>query len=110
MEIIVLVVFAILIFIFGAGYGWELRERYAKRMIDKLVSNIESEVKKVEAHLFHISIEKYEDAIYVYEKETSKFIARGNSQEELEKILKEKYPNKKFACSEDQLKAVGFLK
>ena len=110
MEIILLVLIGIGIFIFGAGYGWRMRELHAQRMVDKLVSNIETEVKKTQEHLFHISIEKHKDVIYVYEKETSRFIVQAKSQDELEEILKEKYPNKKFACSEEQLRAVGFLK
>jgi len=63
----------------------------------------------LEQEPIQITIEKHGDMIYVYNKETKQFMAQGKTQGELEKILLEKFPGKRFAASESDLEA-GFSK
>lgn len=106
MELGLVLIFCIGIFIIGAAYGWDLREKYAKHLLDKLVTHIESEVQE---DMLHIIIEKHNEMFYVYDRQTKTFMAQGKSKEELENVLHDKYPNKRFACPESVLKEVGFL-
>jgi hypothetical protein len=41
---------------------------------------------------------------YIYDKETKQFMAQGKTREELKTILHEKFPGKKFAASETEIK------
>jgi hypothetical protein len=47
--------------------------------------------------------------LFVYDKETKQFMAQGSSKEDVEKVLVERFPGKRFACPESILKEVGFL-
>ena len=49
------------------------------------------------------------DCIDVIYNDDELFYASEQTKEELESVLHDKYPNKKFACSESMLKEVGFL-
>ena len=47
--------------------------------------------------------------LYVYDKDTKQFMAQGSSKEDVEKVLVERFPGKRFACHESVLKEVGFI-
>jgi hypothetical protein len=105
MEFILLAVLIFVVWIMGAVSGWNAREKYAKQQIDKLFEQIE-EVEDEE--LIHIVIEKHNDMLFVYDKDTKQFMAQGSSKEDVEKVLVERFPGKRFACTESILKEVGF--
>jgi predicted negative regulator of RcsB-dependent stress response len=109
MEIILLVVFTFVVWIMGAVSGWNAREKHAKSQVEKHFQNIQQFVEEQEEDQIHIIIEKHNDMLFVYDKETKQFMAQGTSKEDVEKVLVERFPGKRFACPESILKEVGFL-
>ena len=109
MEIILLVVFTFVVWIMGAVSGWNARERHAKTQVEKHFQQIQEFVEEQEEEQIHIIIEKHNDMLFVYDKETKQFMAQGTSKEDVEKVLVERFPGKRFACPESILKEVGFL-
>jgi predicted negative regulator of RcsB-dependent stress response len=109
MEIILLVVFTFVVWVMGAVSGWNARERHAKTQVEKHFQQIQEFVEEQEEEQIHIIIEKHNDMLFVYDKETKQFMAQGTSKEAVEKVLVERFPGKRFACPESILKEVGFL-
>ena len=106
MELILLVIFAFIVWMAGAVSGWNAREKHAKHQIDKFFANVDE---AEEEEQIHIIIEKHNDMLFVYDKDTKQFMAQGSSKEAVEKILVERFPGKRFACHESILKEVGFI-
>jgi len=105
MEFLILIAVAIISFI----WGWNTRERVAIRQSSKLLE--EFMVKSLETEreeLIRIKIEQHDGTLYAYRYEDSSFIAQANDRQELEKRLAEKFPGKRFGCTEDNLKEIGF--
>ena len=109
MEIILLVVFTFVVWIMGAVSGWNAREKHAKTQVEKHFKHIQEFVEEQEEEQIHIIIEKHNDMLFVYDKETKQFMAQGTSKEDVEKVLIERFPGKSFACHESILKEVGFI-
>ena len=109
MEIILLVVFTFIVWMMGAVSGWNAREKHAKTQVEKHFQNIQEFVEEQEEEQIHIIIEKHNDMLYVYDKDTKQFMAQGSSKEDVEKVLVERFPGKRFACHESTLKEVGFI-
>lgn len=105
MELILLVVFTSIVWIMGGVYGWNAREKHAKRQMEKFFDQVEESKEE----LLHVIIEKHNDMLFVYDKDTKQFMAQGSTKEAVEKILVERFPGKRFACHESTLKEVGFL-
>jgi hypothetical protein len=103
---VVILIGLIMLFLIGATYGWLLHQRFIVGRIKTLMSNISNSNDK---EVIEINIEKHGDMIYVYDRETKQFMAQGKTREELEKILLEKFPGKRFAAPESQLET-GFSK
>ena len=102
----VFILFAVLCF--GIIVGWELRERSAKRFVDKFVEeNLDQLQQHVEEHSINIVIEKHGDMFYVFQKEDSSFMAQGKDIKQLESALAKSYPGKRFFASSENLKEVG---
>jgi predicted negative regulator of RcsB-dependent stress response len=109
MEIILLVVFTFVVWVMGAVSGWNAREKHAKTQVEKHFQRIQEFVEEEQEEQIHIIIEKHNDMLFVYDKETKQFMAQGTSKEDVEKVLVERFPGKRFACPESILKEVGFL-
>ena len=109
MEIILLVVFTFVVWVMGAVSGWNAREKHAKTQVEKHFQQIQEFVEEQEEEQIHIIIEKHNDMLFVYDKDTKQFMAQGTSKEDVEKVLVERFPGKRFACPESILKEVGFL-
>jgi hypothetical protein len=108
MELILLLVFTFVIWIMGALSGWNARENHAKKQVEKHFKNIQEFVEDQE-ELLHIVIEKHNDMLFVYDRDTEQFMAQGSTREAVEKVLVERFPGKRFACHETTLKEVGFI-
>jgi hypothetical protein len=99
----------IVIWFMGAIYGWYARERHSKRQVDMFMKKMDSVVhEEVSEHFIQINIEKHNDVLYIYNKETNTFMAQGKTKQEVEKILGDKFPNKKFLADAKNLKEMGF--
>jgi predicted thioredoxin/glutaredoxin len=106
MELILLLVFTFIVWMAGAVSGWNAREKHAKKQVER---HFEQLLEEHEEELIHIVIEKHNDMLFVYDKDTKQFMAQGSSKEDVEKVLVERFPGKRFACPESILKEVGFL-
>ena len=106
METLVPIIACFIFFILGANAGWRARERHATRTLDKF---LEQAKEKQPEECIAVSIEKHHDVFYVFERDTNKFMAQGASKEEVENVLNDRFPGKKFGASEKNLVEVGFL-
>lgn len=98
------------VFILGFILGWILREEMAKRRVDALMNQLGSELETVAKDLINIKIEQHSGMYYVFNKETDEFMAQASTRKELEDSLAERYPEKRFAATPENLKEVGFAK
>jgi hypothetical protein len=108
MELILVLIFCVGIFILGTLYGWHLRERYATRMLQKLATHIFEEQVSNE-NTIQITVEKHNATLFIYRKEDGQFIAQGSSFKELNDALENRFPGKRFACSEEHLQIIKAL-
>ena len=63
---------------------------------------------KVAENTIKVFIEKVKGIYYIYNKENNDFMGQGLTREEVEKVLAERFPNKKFMADTANLKEVGF--
>lgn len=99
------IIFAtMLVFFIGTIYGWALHQRMIARRIRNALSSLSE---KLDGEVIQINIEKHDDMIYVYNKETKQFMAQGKTRSEVENALADKFPGKRFAAPESELES-GF--
>jgi hypothetical protein len=99
----------VVIWVMGAVYGWYARERHSKRIVDNFMEKIDSAVtEKVSENTIRIFIERVKDVYYIYNKENNDFMGQGSTREEVEKVLAERFPNKRFMADTSNLKEMGF--
>jgi hypothetical protein len=106
-TVLIAVVVVVAAWLWGAVYGWQARERQAERVLKEFVGKMAQE--ETDEDLTHIVIEKQGDVLYVYSRDDMTFMAQGKNREEVEAVLKERFPGKRFACSEKTLAELGFL-
>ena len=104
MDILILIGVAIVAFM----WGWNTRETVAQHQNRKFFKKLVEQSKEEQEQLIRIKIEKHDGVLYAYQSEDSLFIAQANDRKELEEKLSQKYPGKRFGCSEENLKEVGF--
>ena len=104
LEIIVMVVGIFVVWYLGAMYGWNAHERFVRRVVRNTIYNLE---KDLEESVITIRIEKHNDVLYVYDSETDAFLAQGKDRQELENILRKKFPGKHFAAPSNEYALLG---
>jgi len=98
-----------LVFIIGTVWGWNLRERHAERKVDSFMEELDNEVKRrVSDKMIPITIEKQNGVFYAYNKDSNDFMGQGKTKQELEDILAQRFPDKKFVADTNNLKDMGF--
>lgn len=102
MELVLVLLFGIGIFILGIVYGWGLRERYANHLLQKLAKHIIEEQVSTD-DLIQITVEKHNNTLFIYKKEDGQFMVQGSSFKELNDALENRFPGKRFACSDEHL-------
>jgi hypothetical protein len=107
MDFIIALLMCTIIFFLGVSFGWNLRERMAERVVKKFLEEMEDSAVDSE-NLINIIIEKENNTYYVYDKEKNSFMGQANSRKELEDVLAERFPGKRFLADSDNLKEVGF--
>lgn len=107
MEFLILFV----VMAFGFYLGWKFREVYATAQIRRLMERAEEQAEKEELpeDRIPVNIEMHNNHYYVYHRDNNQFLGQGANLEEVEDVLMERFPGKKFACSEKMLREVGFL-
>lgn len=98
-------VILVLVWIFGAVYGWYARERAAKRNVENYINEVEGIVKnKIDEFTIPVVIELNNNVFYVYSKDSHEFMAQGSTRKELEEALIKRYPDKRFIIDKENLK------
>jgi len=96
----------IVAFFMGTVYGWNLRERHAKKFIESLAEAAQEEEDDTVVRIF---IERHNGQLFAYHKDNSRFIAQASTRNELEQKLNEAYPGKRFGVSHTNLLEIGFI-
>lgn len=95
----------IVVWILGAIYGWFARERHAIRTLDRLLTEVEESIsEEVNDSIIPIIIEKHNNILFVYNKDTNEFMGQGETRLDLEKTLNQRYPDKKFSADKENLR------
>jgi hypothetical protein len=96
----ILLVFLTHVFFFWLG--WNCRELRAYLWLRKNVSYVEEEEEKDSSQV-QIIVDIKDDMIFIYERDTLRYLAHGKDHEGIEKMLMEKFPGKTFAASAQDL-------
>lgn len=97
----------VIVWLLGVVYGWYARERHAKRLLDRVFSEIEQGViAQINDSVIPIKIEKHSNIFYVYNKDTDVFMAQGNTRKELEETLAKRFPDKRFTADKENLEVL----
>lgn len=95
--------------IIGFSLGWNLRERVAIVKANKILAELEQQVKEEESEeVIKITIEKDRDTLFAYHKHNSQFITQAKDRAELEQKLAELFPGKRFGVTPQNLIEIGF--
>jgi len=99
------------VFFFGVFcflIGWHARELWAIRKLKNLIDELEE---PEDDDKIYIIVDINDSGIFVYEKDTLKYLAHGKNEKDISAILKERFPGKTFAASpEDMVKLMSFTK
>jgi hypothetical protein len=63
--------------------------------------------KKVKELFVRVSIEKHGEVYYIFEKETDRFVAQGKTADEIKEIMQQRFPNKTFIATDEEIKSSG---
>jgi hypothetical protein len=77
------------------------------RAVKSFLAEMEEEQEVPQKEGIKINLEKHKDVLYMYNAETNEFLGQSTDIYELDKILNERYPGKKFILSEKNLAEVG---
>jgi hypothetical protein len=84
--------------------GWKFREIVAMKKIDKLNREIErGYAEAMKKSVIDIKIEVNDGIIFVYDKNTSAYMAHASTKEEIEHLLRTNFPGKVFNCAREEL-------
>jgi hypothetical protein len=105
LEFFVMAIIVALVYLTGFKRGYEAREREAIKKLDGLMDAFEEHEKE---NTIRVKVERVNDTFFVYNEDDSSFMAQGKNKNEIARILKERFPDKKFAANEENLRQVGF--
>lgn len=106
MEFLGPFIVCIIVYLLGFRSGWVAREKQAERFVNKFMDEMETLEK--DDNIINISIEKHNDTYYVYDKDNNSFMGQAINRKELENVLGERFPGKRFIADGSNLKEVGF--
>jgi len=100
--LVFLIYFGLIMMIFAAGaaYGFYVHKREVDRRLNNIMYAFQQDLNE---NVIQISLERHNDTIYVYDRQTKQFMAQGKTGKEVEDELVAKYPNKKFAASTEDI-------
>ena len=102
------ILLVLIIFGFGMGFGWNLREKVAEQKIKKVLQQLEDQVMDEEEETrIPVTIEMVGNQFMVYDMLSGQFMAQGNTWAEIEQRLTSRYPGKKFQATREDLEMMG---
>lgn len=109
MDLIFFIIAFVLIFVLGISTGWRARELYAQRLLNHILEQHETKETKKEENVVHIMIEKHHETFYAFERKTDKFLGQAPTRDELDTILTEKFPGKRFGVTPENMTEIGWV-
>lgn len=99
-------------FLFYLAIGWVVGKLlshialyflYKKR--DELKEELVAAAKELKDKIIIVNIEKHGDMLYLFEKDTDRFIAQGRTKEEIMEHCRKRFPNQSVIADESDAKA-----
>ena len=104
-EIILSLIVIFITFMGGAVYGWNARERSAKKFV---ADYLKQSAEKAQANTVSIRLSREGDQFLVHDADTGEFLAQGTDHKQISSVLSDRYPTKMFVAVPDNLKEVGY--
>lgn len=98
-------------FLFYLAVGWivgkvlssiALHLLYTKR--DQLTEELVEAAKELKDKIILVTIEKHDGVLYLFEKDSDRFIAQGKTKEEIMEHCKKRFPNQSVIANESDAK------
>ena len=83
--------------------GWYVREWTATLRVKSMLAELRENEDVNDASRVYATIELKDDMIFMYNKETNVYLGHSKNFEDLENMLKTKFPDKTFAISRDDM-------
>lgn len=102
----------IVVFIVAFALGWHVRQYVAIKSIERIIEKLEREEEeqqqeeREDSQYIKLKIEQHGNTYYAYGLDNDVFLSQGTSREELEHNLRERFPGKRFAASDENLKEI----
>lgn len=103
MELFTIVSVSIISFGLGAMFGISLYRRAEEKQADMILDEIERIVEQERQHTLYVKVDIVGDVIYVYEKESDKFLFQTKTVNELKDTLAKQFPNRNILTSREDM-------
>lgn len=103
MDLFTIVGAAIVSFGLGIMTGISIYRRAEEKEADMILDEIERIVEQQRQNTLYVKVDIVGDVIYVYEKESDKFLFQVKSVDELKKMLAEQFPNRNILTSREDM-------
>lgn len=103
MDLFTIVGVAIVSFGVGIMSGISICRRAEEKQADMILDEIEKVIEQQRQNTLYVKVDIVDDVIYVYEKETDKFLFQVKSFDELKEILAEQFPNRNILTSREDM-------
>ena len=98
-------------FLFYLALGWIIGKVLGSVILyllrqkrDELREELTAAAKELADKIILVNIEKHGDVLYLFEKDTDRFIAQGKTKEEIMKHCRDRFPNQSVIASESDAK------
>ena len=103
MDVFTIVGVAIVSFGVGIMSGISICRRAEEKRANMILDEIERIVEQERRHTLYVKVDIVGDVIYVYEKESDKFLFQVKSFDELKEILAKQFPNRNILTSREDM-------
>ena len=103
MDVFTIVGVAIVSFGVGIMSGISICRRAEEKRANMILDEIERIVEQERQHTLYVKVDIVGDVIYVYEKESDKFLFQVKSFDELKEILAKQFPNRNILTSREDM-------
>lgn len=103
MELFTIVGVAIVSFGVGIMSGISICRRAEEKQADMILDEIEKVIEQQRQNTLYVKVDIVDDVIYVYEKESDKFLFQVKSVDELKEMLVKQFPNRNIFTSREDM-------
>lgn len=103
MELFIIVCVAIVSFCVGVVTGISLCYRAEEKHTDMILDEIEKVIEQQRQNTLYVKVDIVGDVIYVYEKESDKFLFQAKSVDELKEMLAKQFPDRNILTSREDM-------